>query len=66
MMLHLEVPELQGISGASDGELIETMRAWARARRQVDVGLATLAGEVAARSNYAHHPTTCCTTNPSP
>ncbi len=49
-MLHLEVPELQGISGASDGELIETMRAWARARRQVDVGLATLAGEVAARS----------------
>ena len=50
-MLHLEVPDLQGISGASDGELIETMRAWAQARRQVDAGLATLAGVVAARSS---------------
>jgi hypothetical protein len=50
-MLHLEVPDLQGISGASDGELIETMRAWAQARRDVDAGLATLAGVVAARSS---------------
>ena len=50
-MLHLEVPDLQGISGASDGELIETMRAWAQARREVDAGLATLAGEVAVRSS---------------
>jgi hypothetical protein len=50
-MLHLEVPDLQGISGASDGELIETMRAWAQARRVVDAGLATLAAVVAARSS---------------
>ena len=49
-MLHLEVPDLQGVSGASDGELIATMRAWAQARRVVDAGLATLAAEVAARS----------------
>ncbi|HEU0207145.1 MAG TPA: DUF222 domain-containing protein [Pseudolysinimonas sp.] len=50
-LLHLEVPDLQGISGASDGELIEAMLAWARARREVDAGLATLAGVVAARSS---------------
>ena len=50
-MLHLEVPDLQGISGASDGQLIQTMRAWAQARRQVDAGLAKLAGVVAARSS---------------
>jgi hypothetical protein len=49
-MQHLEVPDLQGISGASDGELIETMRAWAQARRVVDAGLATLSAVVAARS----------------
>ena len=49
-MLHLEVPDLQGIDGASDGELIESMRAWAHARRVVDAGLATLAGVVAMRS----------------
>lgn len=51
LMLHLEVPDLAGISGAPDGELIETMRAWAQARRVVDAGLATLAGVVAARSS---------------
>jgi hypothetical protein len=50
-MLHLEVPDLQTIEGSSDGELIETMRAWAQARRVVDAGLATLAGVVAARSS---------------
>ncbi|MES1212125.1 MAG: DUF222 domain-containing protein [Leifsonia sp.] len=50
-MLHLEVPDLQGIEAAPDAELIETMRAWARARREVDAGLATLAGVVAARSS---------------
>ena len=50
-MLHLQVPDLQGISDASDGELIATMRAWAQARRVVDAGLATLAGVVAARSS---------------
>jgi hypothetical protein len=50
-MLQLEVPDLQTIAGASDGELIETMRAWAQARRVVDAGLATLAGVVAARSS---------------
>jgi hypothetical protein len=49
-MQRLEVPELGRISFASDGELIETMVAWARARRVVDAGLAALAGEVAARS----------------
>jgi hypothetical protein len=50
-MLHLEVPDLGGLSGASDAELIATMRAWAQARRIVDAGLATLAGVVAARSS---------------
>ena len=50
-MLQLEVPDLSGISGASDAELIATMRAWAQARRVVDAGLATLAGVVAARSS---------------
>jgi len=50
-LMHLEVPDLHGISGASDGELIETMRAWAQARRVVDAGLATLAGVVAERSS---------------
>jgi hypothetical protein len=50
-LLHrLEVPDLTGVSGMSDGELIDTMRAWAQTRRVVDAGLATLAGEVAARS----------------
>jgi hypothetical protein len=49
-VLHLEVPDLAGVAGVSDGELIETMRAWAQTRRMVDAGLATLAGEVAARS----------------
>jgi len=47
----LEVPCLDGISGVSDAELMSTMRAWAQARRVVDAGLATLAGEVAARSS---------------
>ncbi len=46
----LEVPDLGGISAVSDGELLEAMEAWAQARREVDAGLATLAGEVAARS----------------
>jgi len=52
VMQHLEVPDLSAISAASDGELISTMRAWAQARRIVDAGLATLAGEVAARSTF--------------
>jgi len=51
VMHRLEVPDLGGITSASDGELIETMRAWAQARREVDAGLATLAGVVAARSS---------------
>jgi len=50
VMHRLEVPDLDGISSATDGELIEVMRAWAQARREVDAGLAALAGEVAARS----------------
>jgi hypothetical protein len=50
LMLHLEVPDLAGITGASDADLLSTMEAWARARRTVDAGLATIAGEVAARS----------------
>ena len=47
----LEVPRLDGLAGASDGEVIEVMQAWAQARRVVDAGLAVLAGEVAARSS---------------
>ncbi|MFC5500655.1 DUF222 domain-containing protein [Lysinimonas soli] len=46
----LEVPALEGIARADDLELIEVMRAWAQARREVDAGLAMLAGVVAARS----------------
>jgi len=51
VMYHLEVPDLEGIAAATDGELIETVRAWAQARRTVDAGLATLAGVVATRSS---------------
>ncbi len=51
VMHSLEVPDLGDIAGATDGQLIETMRAWAQARRTVDAGLAALAGEVAARSS---------------
>lgn len=50
LMQRLEVPDLGGISGASDEQLISAMRAWAQVRRVVDAGLAALAGEVAARS----------------
>lgn len=46
----LEVPALDGIARADDLELIEVMRAWSKARREVDAGLAVLAGVVAARS----------------
>lgn len=46
----LEVPSLEGMSRADDLAVIEAMRAWGRARREVDAGLATLAGIVAARS----------------
>jgi len=46
----LEVPSLEGMSRADDLVVIEAMRAWGRARREVDAGLATLAGIVAARS----------------
>jgi len=49
-MLRLEVPDLEGISGASDAGVIEAMQVWAQARRVIDAGLATLAGVVAARS----------------
>ncbi|MEP6843708.1 MAG: DUF222 domain-containing protein [Pseudolysinimonas sp.] len=49
-MLHLEVPDLAGVARVADGELLATMRSWAQLRRTVDAGLATLAGEVAARS----------------
>ncbi|MES1170654.1 MAG: DUF222 domain-containing protein, partial [Leifsonia sp.] len=54
LMLHLGVPDLAGISGASDTDLLSTMEAWAQARRTVDAGLASLAGEVAARSTLEH------------
>lgn len=46
----LEVPSLEGMSRADDLVVIEAMRAWGQARREVDAGLATLAGIVAARS----------------
>ncbi len=46
----LEAPSLEGMSRADDLVVIEAMRAWARARREVDAALATLAGIVAARS----------------
>jgi hypothetical protein len=46
----LEVPALDGIARADDLELIAVMRAWSKARREVDAGLAVLAGVVAARS----------------
>lgn len=46
----LDVPSLEGMSRADDLVVIEAMRAWGRARREVDAGLATLAGIVAARS----------------
>ncbi len=46
----IEVPDLSGVAGASDRELIELMRAWAAARRRVDAGLARLAGVVRSRS----------------
>ena len=46
----LEVPSLEGMSRADDLVVIGAMRAWARARREVDAALATLAGIVAARS----------------
>ncbi|MES1169301.1 MAG: hypothetical protein ABUL47_01290, partial [Leifsonia sp.] len=50
-MLTLQVPDLHGIDAAPDGDLIEAMRAWAQVRREVDAGLAVLAGVVAARSS---------------
>jgi hypothetical protein len=46
----LEVPSLESMSRADDLVVIEAMRAWGQARREVDAGLATLAGIVAARS----------------
>jgi hypothetical protein len=49
--LSVEVPCLDGISRASDAELIAAVRAWGAARRTVDAGLAQLAGVVAARSS---------------
>lgn len=48
--LHLEVPSLDDVAHADDLVLIETVKRWAEVRRIVDAGLATLAGEVAARS----------------
>jgi len=51
LMQHLEVPDLGDVAGSSDAELMEAMRAWAHARRVVDAGLASLAGEVARRSS---------------
>lgn len=51
LLVHLQVPDLQGIEGASDLELIAAMKAWAQTRRIVDAGLATLAGVVATRSS---------------
>jgi hypothetical protein len=49
-IVSLEVPALDGIAHVDDLELIEVIRRWAKARRAVDAGLATLAGVVAARS----------------
>jgi len=51
LMQRLEVPDLGDVAGSSDAELMEAMRAWAQARRVVDAGLASLAGEVARRSS---------------
>jgi len=48
--ISLEVPSLEGMSRADDLVVIEAMRAWGRARREVDAGLAALAGIMAARS----------------
>jgi hypothetical protein len=46
----IEVPALDDLARVDDRELIATMGRWAEARRLIDVGLATLAGAVAARS----------------
>ncbi|CAN5488822.1 HNH endonuclease signature motif containing protein [soil metagenome] len=46
----LEVPSLEDVAGLDDPSLIDTTKRWAEVRRIVDAGLATLAGEVAARS----------------
>ncbi|MEO6532234.1 MAG: DUF222 domain-containing protein [Pseudolysinimonas sp.] len=46
----IEVPALDDLARVDDGELIVTMSRWAEARRIIDAGLATVAGEVAARS----------------
>jgi hypothetical protein len=48
--ISLEVPALDEMARADDLALMEAVRSYARARRTVDAGLATLAGIVAARS----------------
>ena len=46
----VEMPSLEGIARASEQELMDLTRRWARARRTIDAGLAMLAGQIAARS----------------
>jgi hypothetical protein len=49
-LVAVEVPSLEGVETAADGELLELLQQWTEARRVVDAGLAVLAGQVAARS----------------
>jgi len=53
----LEVPDLEGLGGVSDETLIDWMRRYAAAGRQIDTGLARLSAEVATRSSLelGHH-----------
>jgi len=47
----LEVPDLEGLDGADDLQIIAWMRQWAEAGRVIDAGLSRLAGQVKARSS---------------
>ena len=48
--ISVELPDISGVSAMSDGALLDSMRRASDARRVVDATIATIAGEVAARS----------------
>ena len=48
--ISVELPDISGVSAMSDSALLDSMRRASDARRVVDATIATIAGEVAARS----------------
>ena len=48
------MPSLDGVDTVDDAELLSLLHAWTQARRMIDTGLATLAGQVAVRSSVDH------------